>query len=103
VESDEVSEKVNERKIILISGALVFLLGIALLIYTFFTAFSFLTNPEGIIRFSEVFMQRIPPSEGLGNIIQLLISYLLPVLLLFVMGSVASKIASQGIQMLRMR
>lgn len=103
MESEESSEGGSERKIISISGAIVFLAGVALLIYTFFTAFSFLTDPEGIIRFSEAFMQRLPPSQGFEGIVQLLISYLLPVLLLFVMGSVASKIASQGIQMLRMR
>ncbi|MBC7114647.1 MAG: hypothetical protein H5T47_03345 [Archaeoglobi archaeon] len=103
MESEESSRGGDGRKIISISGAIVFLAGVALLIYTFFTAFSFLTDPEGIIRFSEAFMQRLPPSQGFEGIVQLLISYLLPVLLLFVMGSVASKIASQGIQMLRMR
>jgi len=92
------------ERVATLSGVAVFFAGIALLAFTYYTAYSFLVNPEGLFHFSELFMQNSQALQsGLEVIIYPILSYILPVLLLFVMGYIASKIASQGVQMYRAR
>lgn len=92
------------------TGIIVFLIGIALLVFTFFMGLSFLMDPRKLAAFAEL----IPAPEvgspqgetlqlfaGLSIIVTRVVAYLIPALFIFVLGYVASKIASQGMQMYR--
>ena len=80
-----------------VSGLVVFFLGIALLLVTFVFALLAFLNPERI----EAFTDLIPASEGEFEGAIKAIGYLVAVALLWVMGSVAGRIAGHGIQMFK--
>lgn len=76
-------------------GLTVFALGLILLIFTFYTAFSVFTNPSAL----EGFAQLVPETGGqqaLGMIFNIVV-YAIGALLLWVMGSVSGRIAKHGI------
>jgi len=79
------------------TGYIVFGLGIVLLLVTFYLAIHTYLNPEFIEGFSDLVEIG---EENLAQFVDFLI-YLIPVLFLFVMGSVAGKITKYGIQMIR--
>ena len=80
-----------------ISGLVVFFLGIALLIVTFVFALLAFLSPERI----EAFTDLIPASEGEFEGAIKAIGYLVAVGLLWVMGSLAGRVAAHGIQMFK--
>ena len=80
-----------------ISGLVVFFLGIALLIVTFVFALLAFLSPERI----EAFTDLIPASEGEFEGAIKAIGYLVAVGLLWVMGSLARRVAAHGIQMFK--
>lgn len=79
-------------------GLAVFALGLILLIFTFYTAFSVFRNPSALEAFSEL----IPTTGGqqgmemINNIFKI-ITYAIGALLLWVMGSISGRIAKHGI------
>jgi len=79
------------------TGYVVFGLGIALLLVTFYLAIHTYLNPEFIEGFSDLVEVG---DEGLAPLVDFLI-YLIPGIFLFAMGSVAGKITKYGIQMIR--
>jgi len=84
-----------------ISGLIVFFIGICLLIFTFFTGYTFVTNPSSLRSFGELIPDSAAGSVGsLGAVIRIP-AYLIPVTFLFALGYVAAKISAQGIQMFR--
>ncbi len=78
------------------TGYVVFALGIILLIVTFYLAIHTYLNPEFIEGFSDLVDVG---DEGVGQFVDFLI-YIIPVLFLFAMGSVAGKITRYGIKMI---
>ncbi len=85
-------EKTNKNRI----GVAIFALGLILLLFTFYTAFSVFTNPSAL----EGFSQLIPKGEGggvLGSVFNIVI-YVVGALLLWVMGSISGRIAKHGIK-----
>jgi hypothetical protein len=80
-----------------ISGILIFFVGVGLLIFTFFLAYTLFINPSTLLSFSGL-IPNIPENEFLR-----LLSYLIPILLLLVMSSVAGKIALIGIKMCKLK
>ena len=81
----------------LISGLVVFFLGIALLIITFVLALMAFMNPERIQAFSDL----IPASEGDFEGAIKAMGYIVAIGLLWVMGSVAGRIVGHGIRMFK--
>lgn len=87
-----------------IIGLIVFSIGIALLIITFYIGLSFLIDPRRLAAFAELIPE---PKDldgvfpGISIIITRVIAYVIPVLLIFVLGYIASKVISQGIIMYR--
>lgn len=81
-------------------GLAVFFLGVALLILTFYTAYSVFTNPETLKGFAALG----PEVEGgeigklIGPVVEMM-SYVIAGLLLWVMGSVGGRIAKHGMKM----
>lgn len=93
-----------------ISGIIVFFIGVALLAFTFYSGLILLLYPERLAAFAEL----IPAPKingqgagelmsGLATIITRVVAYNIPILLILVLGYIASKIAAQGIQMYRTR
>lgn len=88
-----------------IAGLAVFFLGIALLAFTFCNGLLFLMYPERLAAFTnlipqiEVRGQPEDPFSGLYIIMTRITAYLIPALLLLVLGYIASKITMHGIQM----
>ncbi|MBS7606214.1 hypothetical protein KEJ14_00020 [Candidatus Bathyarchaeota archaeon] len=86
-----------------ISGIIVFFLGIFLLILTFYTGLTFILDPNKLVAFTAL----LPSSKTQGDwLLSTLIygaAYLIPILLLFVLGYIASKVVAYGIQMYRTR
>jgi hypothetical protein len=80
-----------------ISGLVIFFLGIAFLILTFVLALLAFINPERIQAFTDL----IPSSEGEFEGAIKAIGYLVAIGLLWVMGSVAGRIAGHGIRMFK--
>ncbi|MBS3790311.1 MAG: hypothetical protein KGY66_05280 [Candidatus Thermoplasmatota archaeon] len=79
------------------TGYVVFALGIALLLVTFYLAIYTYLNPEFIKGFSDL----VETSEGeLAPFVDFLI-YLIPALFLFAMGSICGKITKYGFKMIR--
>ncbi len=78
------------------TGYVVFALGIVLLVGTFYLAVHTYLNPEFVEPFSDLVEIE---EEGLAQFVNFLI-YLIPVLFLFVMGSIAGKITKYGINMI---
>ena len=81
-------------------GIGVFFVGVGLLIFTFYLAYTTYTNPKTLLPFCEL-MPTIT-GEGilglLGNLSKIL-GYIIPTLLFFVMSFIAGKIAMLGIEM----
>ncbi len=79
-------------------GLVVLLLGLGLLILTFFTAYSFISNPESLTKFADI----APEVSGeLGSIISPIleiVSYLVAAILLWVMGSVGGRVTKHGLK-----
>ncbi|MEM2027346.1 MAG: hypothetical protein QW341_00380 [Candidatus Bathyarchaeia archaeon] len=85
-----------------VAGIIVFFIGVALLAFTFYSGIILLLYPERLAAFAEL----IPASDagdGLTTLVARVVAYLIPVLLMFVLGYVASKIAAHGMQMYRVR
>lgn len=91
------------------AGLIVFFLGVALLAFTFYNGLIFLLYPEKLAAFSNLIL---PPEvkdqyeglfSGLYMIAARIVSYLIPALLLMVLGYIASKITMHGIEMYRTR
>lgn len=84
-------EKTNKNRI----GVAIFSLGLILLLFTFYTAFSVFTNPSALEGFSQI----IPETEGglLGGVFNIVV-YVIGALLLWVMGSISGRIAKHGIK-----
>lgn len=80
-----------------ISGLVVFFLGIALIVVTFVFALLAFLNPERI----QAFTNLIPASEGEFEGAIKAIGYVVAVGLLWVMGSLAGRMAGHGIQMFK--
>ncbi|MCX8171305.1 MAG: hypothetical protein N3E47_04975 [Candidatus Bathyarchaeota archaeon] len=83
-----------------IAGIIVFFIGVSLLAFTFYSGLTLLLYPERLAGFADL----IPTPETSGDLVAAIVgmvAYLLPVLLIFALGYVASKIAAQGIQMYR--
>lgn len=72
-------------------------LGVVLLVVTFALALNALLNPG----FLEGFQDLVSPGdEGFGALIDMLI-FIIPVLILFVLGSIAGKITKYGLNMIK--
>ncbi|MBS7624605.1 MAG: hypothetical protein QXF59_05635 [Candidatus Bathyarchaeia archaeon] len=90
-----------------IAGLIVFFLGIALLAFTFCNGLLFLMYPERLADFAklipqiEVRGQPEDPFSSLYIIMTRIAAYLIPALLLLVLGYIASRITMHGIQMYR--
>lgn len=86
-----------------ISGIIVFFLGIFLLILTFYIGLTLLLDPNKLVAFTAL----LPSSKSQGDwFLSTLIygvAYSIPILLLFVLGYIASKVVTYGIQMYRTR
>jgi len=97
-------------------GLVVFLAGVCLLCFTFLLACHLFFNPSGLKRFmdlvgelkEEVYLEAQPfgkvPIVGLGPAVTQLIkllTYLIPVGLLWVMGSIGARIAEAGVKILK--
>ena len=77
------------------SGIAVFILGVILLIFTFYIVYQVFMTPDTLEGFSEL----APSTSGeFGQIVQILV-YFVGVVLLWVMGSIAGRIAKHGIEM----
>jgi len=80
-------------------GLMVFFIGIGLLILTFYFTYSVFVNPGLVSGFANL----APSVDGeLGEILEPVLkmaSYLIPVFLLWVMGSISGRIASKGLSM----
>ena len=74
-------------------GLFLLIFGVALLIFTFFTTYRVFTNPASL----EGFAQLITPSDGqgVGKILKVAV-YPTAGLLLWVMGSVSTRLANLG-------
>ena len=80
-----------------ISGLAMFFLGIGLLCLTFFLAYSAFADPSGLVRFEGL----IPISgDEFAKALKVL-AYFVAIGLLWVMGSVAGRIATHGMRMFR--
>jgi F0F1-type ATP synthase membrane subunit c/vacuolar-type H+-ATPase subunit K len=85
--------------VISLSGLAVFFLGIALLIFVFFAAHTVFTDPDRLGPFANL----IPDSEAEYDSAMKALGYAVAIGLLFVMGSVAGRIAKHGIEMYKAR
>ncbi len=85
----------NENKII---GIGLLVLGISLMLVTFFFAVNTLINPGFIKGFSELIP--VSGSSGIGNIVHAII-YFVPAIILFVMGGIGGRILKHGIVLIR--
>ena len=82
-------------------GLVVLLIGLGLLIMTFFTAYSFISNPESLTKFATIAPKIDTSDGGLGDLINpvlKIVSYLVAALLLWVMGSVGGRITKHGLK-----
>lgn len=95
-----------------IIGLIVFLSGIALLAFTYFLGYSMLTDVGTLTKYANLIPLPKPGSgDDLASVLSSAIaapltglaSYIIPVLILFVLGYIASKISFNGIQMWRAR
>lgn len=86
-----------------ISGIIVFFLGIFLLIFTFYIGLTLLLDPNKLTAFTTL----LPSSGAQGNWLLSMVlhgvAYSIPILLLFVLGYIASKVVTYGIQMYKTR
>lgn len=91
----------DRKKISLGSGLGVFLLGIILLLFTFYIAYSVFTNPETLTGF-QVLIPEMSGEAGqvIGPIVEIM-SYVVAGILLWVMGSISGRIAKYGITMFK--
>jgi hypothetical protein len=93
-----------------ISGLIIFFMGVGLMLFTFYTGYTFIMNPDSLTGFAKL----VPPSKvevsaggmpipGLEELIGAtrMFAYLIPTSLILAMGYVASKISAAGIQMYR--
>jgi hypothetical protein len=90
-----------------ISGLIMFFMGVGLMLFTFYTGYTFIMNPDGLAGFAAL----VPPSKvevsaggmpilGLEELVGArMFVYLIPTSLIFAMGYVASRISAVGIQM----
>lgn len=88
----------DERKVekmISLSGLAVFFLGIALLVLIFFIAYALFTDPDKLGPFANL----IPDSDVEYESALKAFGYLVAIGLLWVMGSIAARIAKHGIEM----
>jgi len=80
-------------------GLAVLILGLGLLLLTFFTAYSFISNPESLTKFAAL----APEVSGeMGSIISPvleIVSYLVAAILLWVMGSISGRVMKHGLEM----
>jgi len=77
------------------TGIAVFVLGVILLIFTFYIVYQVFMTPDTLEGFSDL----APSTSGeFGQVVQILI-YFVGVLLLWVMGSIAGRIAKHGINL----
>ena len=79
-------------------GLVVLLLGLGLLIMTFFTAYSFISNPESLTKFATLVPEINHELAGVIKPVMNIISYLVAALLLWVMGSVGGRITKHGLK-----
>lgn len=91
-----------------VTGIIVFLLGIALLTFTYFLGYLILTDVERLREYVNLIPLPQPLiSEELvgafGIPLSKFLSYIIPIIFLFLLGYIASKIAYYGIQMWRVR
>jgi len=87
------------ERVISLSGLAVFFLGIALLIFVFFATYTVFTNPDRLGPFANL----IPDSDAEYESAIKALGYAVAIGLLFVMGSVAGRIARHGIEMYQAR
>ncbi len=77
------------------TGIIVFISGVILLIFTFYIVYQVFMNPDTLEGFSEL----APSTSGeFGQLVQIMI-YFVGVMLLWVMGSIAGRLAKHGIDM----
>lgn len=93
----------DRENIGLFSGLAVFFLGVGLLAFTFYMAYTAFTNPSILSNFAEL----APKVEGkaseiIGPIVEI-IPYLIAALLLWVMGSISGRIAKHGLSLFSSR
>ncbi|MFP4005783.1 MAG: hypothetical protein ACLFUR_03570 [Candidatus Hadarchaeia archaeon] len=77
-------------------GLIIFFLGIGLIILTFYFAYSVFTEPGALKRFAELAPKS--KSEIIESITKMA-SYLVAAILLWIMGSISSRIAEKGLEM----
>jgi len=91
-----------------IMGIIVFLVGIILLAFLFYAGLSFLYDPSKLASFAGL----IPTPEvgggesgigGIAVIVTRITAYIIPILIIFVLGYIASKITAHGMQLYRSR
>lgn len=91
----------DKKKISLGTGLGVFLIGIILLLFTFYTAYSVFTNPETLTGFQVLIPEMSgEASQVIGPIVKIM-SYIVAGILLWVMGSISGRIAKYGITMFK--
>ncbi len=87
----DLGDKSSRNKI----GLSVFAVGLILLLFTFYTAFSVFTNPTSLEGFAKL-VPETAEQQGLGLIFNIII-YSIAGVLLWVMGSISGRIAKHGI------
>jgi len=93
----------DQERLGFVLGLSVFLIGIILLLATFYLAYSVFTNPNSITVFSAL----APEVEGemkplIGPVVDMM-PYSLVALMLWVMGSVSGRVAKRGLELFNSR
>lgn len=86
-----------------ISGIITFFIGIALLILTFYAGFILLLDPNKLLAFADLIPILEAPEGEIFAIFARVNVYIIPIILLFVLGYISSKITAHGIQLYRAR
>lgn len=92
-------ESDSPDKIGLISGIAAFFIGIALLILTFYAGFILFLDPSKLLVFADLVPILEASGGGIFAIFARVNAYIIPIILLFVLGYIASKITAHGIQL----
>jgi len=89
-------ESKKTEKFEMVSGLIVFFLGIGLLCFSFYLAFVTFIDPSKLSPFSELIP--ISVEEEYGSLVKVLV-YLIAVLILWVIGNIGGRITKSGIEM----
>lgn len=92
--------KIKGERSEIISGLTVFFLGIGLLCFTFYLAYTAFINPSNLSPFAE--LVPIAEEEKFGSLVKIA-AYIIPLLLLWIMISIGGRITKNGIEMYKLK